>query len=108
MFSLPQRLVLIGIFLPEGLACRAEAPKGTIHSCEKAIKPIVFLTGKDSRELEPGTFLISSREDWEKLWKTHQDGLPMDVDFEHYMVVAVFQGKHRQSLGLEIDSLTES
>jgi hypothetical protein len=78
------------------------------------VKPCVTLTGADSRVAERGYHRITSMNEWVDLWRKHKGdsgggeynhyynplGLPA-VDFDRYMVIAVFQGVGMNSAGLD-------
>lgn len=85
-----------------------------------AVSPCVVLTGADSHVTERGYHRITSLNDWAKLWQTHKGandgeqydlfydplGLPL-VDFDNYMVIAIFQGGGWNSAGLNAISVSE-
>lgn len=84
------------------------------------ISPCVALAGADSHVSERGYFRITSLKDWTRMWQKHkglkQDeeydlgfdraGLPL-VDFDRFMVIAVFQGSGWNSAGLRAVSIVE-
>lgn len=81
---------------------------------------IVAFTGADSAVLERTYHRIVSEQDWIRIWQSHKGqkagdacdlfynplGLPF-VDFERYMVVAIFQGGGWNSAGLKALSIAE-
>lgn len=85
-----------------------------------AISPCVALTGADSHVSERGYFRITTLKDWTRIWQEHKGlkqneeydvysdpaGLPL-VDFERFMVIAVFQGRSWNSAGLRAVSIVE-
>ena len=84
------------------------------------ISPCVALAGADSRVAEPGYHRIVSLEDWTRIWRQHkglkQDkaydlymdpaGLPL-VDFDRFMVIAIFRGSGWNSAGVKAISMVE-
>ncbi len=78
------------------------------------LKPAVVWTDRDSQVAERSYKCLQSVEDWRKVWATHKGftgrGLEPpcpEVNFDAYMVVALFQGKSAQDLGLIIDSVKD-
>jgi len=82
-------------------------------------KPLVVLTGAESRIKEKCRHLITSEEEWARIWlrhrgrplETHDDyynkaGVPL-IDFESCMVLALFQGPGSNSAGLRAMSIHE-
>jgi len=99
-----------------GIVCLA-AIHGVAAEPEPAVngvKPCVTLTGADSRVAERGYHRITSMKEWVNVWRKHKGdpgggeynhyynplGIPA-VDFDRYMVVAVFQGAGMNSAGLD-------
>jgi len=87
---------------------------------ERPITPCVIITGADSQVQEPRYLRITDLEDWAKLWMEHKgerrfqeydwfyDPLTLPwVDFEHYMVIAVFLGSRTNIARLSLGSMTE-
>ena len=93
---------------------------------QKTIKPIVTLSGDDSRVTERSYHRICTMDKWAKIWQKHtgQDKViykntddeydqfydPLDlpmVDFEHYMVIAIFEGTSGNNAGMNVDSISE-
>ena len=84
------------------------------------ISPCVILTGADSQVSERGYHRITSIEGWIEIWLKHKGrahsgkydlifnpaGVPL-VDFERYMVIAIFQGSGWNSAGLRAVSISE-
>jgi hypothetical protein len=78
-------------------------------------KPILVITGADSRLDQPGYHRITSEEAWQKLWLSHlgkteadtfQEHLPiLQIDFETCMVIAIFKGSATNSRGLNVSSV---
>lgn len=85
-----------------------------------ALRPCVVLTGTDSQVKERSCLRIESQEEWTKVWRRHRGddaaapydeyfnplGLP-GIDFDKYMVVAVFQGEGWNSAGVKAVSIVE-
>ena len=85
-----------------------------------ATKPCVTVTGADSHVSDRGYYRVQSIDDWTKIWQQHKGhksdvkydsyydplGLPL-VDFDHYMVIAIFQGSSWNSAGLMAKSVSE-
>ena len=84
------------------------------------ITPCVILTGADSHVSDREYHRITSMNDWAKLWQKHKGqkdnseydlyhdplGLPL-IDFQRYMVIAIFQGTRWNSAGLKAVSILE-
>ena len=84
-------------------------------------KPCVTITGADSHITELGYHRLLTSDSWTKLWQKHKGadtnkeydsyydplGLPV-VDFENYMVIAIFQGSRFNSAGLSAESFLEN
>jgi hypothetical protein len=96
------------------LDARAETPRPTS-------KPCVSISDTDSHVTVRRHERIESMKDWVRLWQEHRgekpfpydpnDGirrhLPVKIDFEHYLVVAIFQGKCVNVDSLKVVSITE-
>jgi hypothetical protein len=83
-------------------------------------KPSVVISGADSHVKKPRYLRITSRKEWAKAWQEHKgekitdeydyyyDPLTLPaIDFDKYMVIAVFQGESANNAGLEFDSMIE-
>ena len=74
---------------------------------------MVVWTDIDSHITKPSFSCLRSASEWQKVWRVHKgcssdDGLcppTPDVDFDSYMVIALFNGPYAQDLGLSIDSV---
>ncbi|MGA2259462.1 MAG: hypothetical protein ABSG53_32710, partial [Thermoguttaceae bacterium] len=101
--------------LPCLVATRAAEPDG------KPLEPCVVITGPDSRVTECRYHRITSDEEWTRVWREHTGQKPAaeddphsgpitfpSVDFNHYMVVAIFQGNGWNSRGLRAVSISEN
>ena len=86
---------------------------------EKAVKPLLALDGRESKNTKAGYHRIESSEAWKALWLRHNTGtekpdkIPVtmpqaEVDFSRCMVVAVFQGKGELCDGYKVHSVLES
>jgi hypothetical protein len=87
---------------------------------QQATRPLVTLTGTDSRVKEASYYRVTSEEEWVKIWRRHKGakeskdydlfhnplGLP-NVDFEKCMVIAIFQGSGWNSAGLKAVAVLE-
>jgi hypothetical protein len=100
--------------LPEIRVCEAEQP------AEKIKKPCVVISGADSLVAKPRYQRITSLDEWARVWQEHKGAkitTPYDffydpltipqIDFENYMVVAVFGGENWNSAGYRGDSISE-
>jgi hypothetical protein len=80
----------------------------------RKLKPVVVWTGTDSKQAKMSFARCCSQKDWEATWHQHQSseakakgqGCP-EVDFDSYMIVAIFNGKSFQKTGIEIVTVTE-
>jgi hypothetical protein len=89
-------------------------------AAQRGIRPLVTLTGTDSRVKERSYHLIRSEKEWIKTWQRHKGekeskdydhfynplGMP-EIDFEKCMVIAAFQGSGWNSAGLMTTTLKE-
>jgi len=86
---------------------------------EKAVKPLLALDGRESKNTKAGYHRIESPEAWKALWLRHNTGtekpdkvpatMPQaEVDFSRCMVVAVFQGKGELCEGYKVHSVSET
>jgi len=86
----------------------------------KPIKPCVVITGADSRVETPRYLRITSADDWARVWQEHKEKKPTRkydlyydpltlpvIDFDAYMVIAIFQGSSWNRTGLRADSISE-
>lgn len=117
MKRIPICLVVGLMCLGVELAAAAE-PQG--DKAAGAVSPCVVLTGADSHVFEHSYHRVTSMKEWSEIWKKHMGlkqgevydfyfnpaGLPL-VDFERYMVIAIFQGSSWNSAGLEAVSVSE-
>jgi len=79
----------------------------------KVIKPAIVLTGGES-EIGAETFRrCASQEEFQELWKKHLGVTELSalmfcpkVDFDAYMVIAIFGGKGNK-LGIVVESVTD-
>ena len=97
--------------------------RGVISPAQKAtavVPPCIVLTGTHSHVSERGYQRITSVKDWVTLWQKHKgqkDGEQYDlyfdpleipvIDFDRYMVIAIFQGNGTNSAGLNAVSVLE-
>ena len=87
----------------------------------EAIEPCVVMTGADSKNSKPGYHRITSEKEWARVWQIHK-GIkvaknynfyynPLDlpkVDFDRFMVIAIFRGDGWNSAGLQAVSIAEN
>jgi hypothetical protein len=85
------------------------------------VRPCVVITGADSKVAEHSYHRITSQKEWINAWQRHKGekesddyndhynplGVP-EVDFEKFMVIAIFQGSSFNSAGLTAVSITEA
>ena len=83
-------------------------------------RPCVILTGADSQVKSEGYFRVESEKEWTSVWHRHKGveevkqydtffnplGLP-GIDFDKYMVIAVFYGSGWNNAGIKVVSITE-
>ena len=100
--------------ISESVMSRAEAAERRVTNH----KPYVTWSGPRSDVGKRSVELIKTKEHWEKTWlkhagapkqksKVHGNDMP-EIDFEHCMVVAVFQGSGWNSDGVSFESIEES
>jgi hypothetical protein len=80
-------------------------------------KPLVVLTGVDSRMSKTSFHRVESEQEFRKLWLAHLGKAEQDywrtptpaisVDFERCMVIAVFRVEKGNSRGLHVESVTD-
>ena len=77
-------------------------------------KPLVVVSGSDSKVTRGFYDLVTSADEWARLWAQHlgvgeQDvhRPPMKIDFDRYMIVAIFRGPRIHSRQVEIESVAE-
>lgn len=87
----------------------------------EAITPCVVITGADSKISKSGYRRITSEKEWARVWQIHK-GIkvaenynfyynPVDlpkVDFDRFMVIAIFRGNGWNSAGLQAVSIAEN
>ena len=94
----------------------------TAQTAVKPVKPYVSIWGAHSRIDQRSYFLITSRDDWTKLWLRHigkdpardfdnryfynPDDIP-EVDFDACMVIVIFQGKQVNSAGVQAAAVND-
>jgi hypothetical protein len=109
--------ILVVGFTSLGLSHGVMAPA---QKATAVVSPCVALTGTRSHVSERGYRRITSVKDWVTLWQKHKgqkDGEQYDlyfdpleipvIDFDRYMVIAVFQGNGSNSAGLNAVSVLE-
>ena len=96
------------------IGARAEGPAG------KTLKPRLVITGADSHVTKGRYQRITSAEEWTRVWQEHMGEKPTGhddhtlaplavprIDFDKYMVIAVFEGESWNSWGLTDVSVSE-
>jgi hypothetical protein len=69
------------------------------------VKPVIVLTGTDSKQDKRSFARCLSKEEWRAIWhKQHgwDNRTCPEVDFDSYMVLAIFHGKESLNTGLDI------
>ena len=85
---------------------------GYLGTGEK-VKPLVMLSGCDSKATKEAYLRIDTKEHWAKTWAAHAGAGDdaqrpmMEVDFSSCMVVAIFRGECSQVRQVQIDSVKE-
>jgi hypothetical protein len=94
------------------------APLSRTNSQTPALgqRPLVELSGADSKVAKRSYEIVSNQEDWNRLWQRHtgrpgkyvfgDEGQPA-VNFDRCVVVAVFQGTQASSLGVFVREIVE-
>lgn len=80
----------------------------------RGITPVVVIAGSDSACSKAECTSCRNRKEWATVWQKHigdragrgRQVLP-EVDFESFMVVAIFQGESSQNYGLHIVEVLE-
>jgi hypothetical protein len=101
-------LILFGAILPLNVS------SASADDFPRKIKPVVTWTGTDSKQAEELFARCSSPEDWRAIWHKHCGGdknaaglsCPK-VDFDGYMVLALFHGSSSQNHGIKLIELIE-
>jgi hypothetical protein len=101
------------------------APAGPIaatakESAGKPLKPCVVITGADSHVMKLRYRRITSADEWTRVWQEHKGEKPTgqydqfydpltlpSIDFDRYIVIAIFQGNGWNSAGLRAISISE-
>ena len=112
---------------PLAIACLFAGNVVAADDSDKTQNPCVTFSGDDSHVAERGFQRIRTIDEWAKVWQRHTGqekvkfknfegrydtfynplGLPM-IDFDNYMVLAVFQGSGWNCAGLKAVSLKET
>jgi hypothetical protein len=90
------------------------------ESAQEPLKPCVVITGANSHITERRYCRITSADDWAQVWQEHRGEKPTgqydlyydpltlpSIDFDRYMVIAIFQGNGWNSAGLRFISISE-
>ncbi len=80
----------------------------------RQLKPILFWTGSDSHQTTQLFSRCDTEEEWSVIWRKHQSRdenyyprLCPTVDFEKYMVIAIFAGEVSSDVGLDLEGITD-
>jgi hypothetical protein len=79
----------------------------------RKVKPVVVWSGIDSGQSKPVFCRCRSADEWQATWKAHQhEGgdagrAAPEVDFESFMVLALFQGDGSQNYGLVVVEIVD-
>jgi hypothetical protein len=91
-----RRIVLLGV------AAACVATPAVAADLPRKVKPVMFWTGGNSKQSKESFARCSTQKDWEAIWEKHHewekyvgDRSCPDVDFDSYMIVAIFVGKGR-------------
>ena len=105
-------VMAVGMWLHWG-----QAPDAGEKDNLRIIKPYVTWSGARSQITKRSYFRITSSTEWSNLWLRHvEKGVEKDsfnrivvpeVNFEEWMIIAVFQGKGWQNNGVVLDAITE-
>jgi hypothetical protein len=90
------------------------------ESAGRRARPCVVISGTDSHVTGEGCYRITSAREWARLWQAHKghksaekyndfyDPLTLpEIDFDNYMVIAVFRGGDANNAGLDVESVDE-
>jgi hypothetical protein len=96
------------------IATRAEEP------ASKVLKPCVAITGANSRVTKCRYQRITSADEWTRVWQEHKGEKPTGkydlfydplllplIDFDHFMVIAIFEGDGSNNAGFQSVSIVE-
>ena len=94
-------------------ASLAAAASAAEHLPQK-IKPVMVWTGTNSNPAKEAFDRCSSQKEWKVIWHKHQgrdeqvdvSSCP-EVDFDSYMVIAIFQGESLTNLGVQVFAVLE-
>lgn len=95
---------------PAAAASTAARSGGGLEVIPAELRPCVWWSGPDSSLAERQFLLIGDRDGWVETWARHTGRAPArdhlgralapEIDFERWMVLAVFQGSKRNSSGV--------
>jgi hypothetical protein len=80
------------------------------------VRPLAEMTGAYSKISTRFYVTVTSEKEWNRIWAKHtgqsdtvlsSGGTQLHVDFDHYMVLAVFQGEQQYNLGVVAQSIVE-
>lgn len=99
-------LVMLSLLAPGN--CKAA------DNVDEVSKPLVTISGTDSKVAKPSYERISTSEKWAEAWLRHSGTTKddfhrplMEIDFDRCTVVAIFRGEKTQVRQLVIDSVLE-
>lgn len=79
----------------------------------RKIKPALVWHGNDSGQARGSFACCRTRAEWQATWEAHQKeggdaGRPAaDVDFDSFMVVAIFHGDGSDNFGIDVDEVVD-
>jgi hypothetical protein len=101
-----QALLMVWVILAAAPALAEELPR--------PLKPAMVWTGTDSKQAKESFARLGSQKDWEDTWHKHRGRDKIadswtcpEIDFDSYMVVAIFHGKSYQNNGIKITAVSE-
>jgi hypothetical protein len=101
-------LILFGALAAFAVASLAAEP------APRKIKPVMVWAGTDNNEPKESFDRCSSQKEWEAVWDKHQgrddevnELTRPKIDFDSYMVIAIFQGESLKNLGVQVFSVLE-
>jgi hypothetical protein len=79
----------------------------------RELKPVMVWTGTETRQAKETFARCSTRKEWEAIWQQHQadanTNAPKcpEINFDSFMVVAIFHGNSSLNNGIEIRAVLE-
>jgi hypothetical protein len=104
--------------LPAILVCVAGSPSFAAKGETRpgTVRPLAEISGAYSKIATRFYITVTSEKEWNRIWAKHTGqsdavlsagGTQLHVDFDRYMVVAVFQGEQQYNLGVVAQSIDE-